>query len=415
MSAPAPVLEIYVVWHPDDDEGANIAQRLFEHFHGTVFSGLIGGGIELYVRSEGWVDAASPPRPIPVSSGAFPDISPAEFVAIVPVVGKGLARACEEVGSVWFDYIGNFCKSEREDSNVGIFPYRIESDAMHGTKVSELLSSYQLIAPEQSNEGDSAEGLMCRDLVQGIAQLLGESSAGRLKVFISHTKRDNPEEAENVGELISLVRSVIGQTRLQSFFDAHDLQPGTDWASELESEAAHSALLAIRTDLFASREWCQREVSISKQAGMPIVILDSLGFAEERGSFLMDHVPRVAARKLDEAWRREDIYRALNLLVDECLKRAVWTHQKRLVAGLLPEPIWWAPHAPEPLTLVGWLSELAADSMQGAGDDRTLHVLHPDPPLGAAERLVLEQIVELRGQALEIDILTPRQLAARGG
>jgi len=44
----------------------------------------------------------------------------------------------------------------------------------------------------------------------------------------------------------------------------------------------------------------------------------------------------------------------------------------------------------------------------------TLRVLHPDPPLGPDERLVLDEIAALRGLP-GLDIMTPRLLAARGG
>ena len=46
-----PVLEIYVVWHTKDAEGQTIADTLLGHFRGTAFSGLIGGAVEVYVRS----------------------------------------------------------------------------------------------------------------------------------------------------------------------------------------------------------------------------------------------------------------------------------------------------------------------------------------------------------------------------
>ncbi len=51
-----PVLEIYAVWHPDDgpEGGREIAREFVNHFHGTLFSGLIGGAVEIYVRSEVW-------------------------------------------------------------------------------------------------------------------------------------------------------------------------------------------------------------------------------------------------------------------------------------------------------------------------------------------------------------------------
>lgn len=411
-----PVLEVYVVWHPEDDGGNLIAEQFLEHFHGTTFSGLIGGGLELYVRSQPWTGGDMAPRPIP-SEGrmTFEGIRPSKYVTIVPLVGTALAQACQIQDSPWYKYLSELVSREQSDEHFGIFPYVMNNGVMNGTQIAHLLGRYQTIAPTAPKEGDSEQSMRCRDLTQGIAQLVEPNTQARLKVFISHTKRSNPDETENVDELIALVRTVIGETRLEGFFDAHDLQPGKDWDHVLRQEAANSALLAIRSDLFPSRDWCQREVSISKRSGMPMVILDSLGSAEERGSFLMDHVPRVAARQVAGRWRRKDIYRTLDLLVDECLKRSIWRHQAELATRQDIQVSWWAPHAPEPLTLIEFLSSFAYKDGRKRRKSKLLRILHPDPPLGFEERNVLTQLVHLAGIADELDIMTPRQLAMRGG
>lgn len=129
----------------------------------------------------------------------------------------------------------------------------------------------------------------------------------------------------------------------------------------------------------------------------------------------MDHVPRVPVRMQDGQWRKQDIYRALNLLVDECLKRVLWNHQQQLSENRPElEITWWAPHAPEPLTLVQWL-ETAKEEGTLPADGSIVRILHPDPPLGADERLVLEQVLSLSHANCKLDIMTPRLLAARGG
>jgi hypothetical protein len=147
---------------------------------------------------------------------------------------------------------------------------------------------------------------------------------------------------------------------------------------------------------------------------MPVVILDALSNGEERGCFLMDHVPRVPVRRNAGGWQEADVRRGLNLLVDECLKRALWHRQKDLATEYPSLSVaWWAPHAPEPTTFAAWIErEKAAGRL---GDSSPIRVLHPDPPLGADERLVLEQIASLSGLGDRIEIMTPRMLAARGG
>jgi hypothetical protein len=300
---------------------------------------------------------------------------------------------------------------EREASpdSLIIFPVQTAPMALDNTVLAGSVGSYQQAAVGvwQSERFDQE---LCRDVAQGIAQLV-DPSHERLTVFISHTKRFDKTEEGAVVRLVDLVREVIAATRLEEFFDASDLQPGEDWAPRLVDEAAHSALLAVRTDLYSSRPWCQREVVTAKQHGMPVVVLDGLQIGEERGSFLMDHVPRVPGRLGPTGWSKEAIWAALNQLVDECLKRALWRAQSEISSAAINLRVdWWAPHAPEPTTFAAWLC--AADL--SVKRDEEILVLHPDPPLGAEEVEVLSQIARLSGLRGPVHFLTPRGLAEHG-
>jgi hypothetical protein len=121
----------------------------------------------------------------------------------------------------------------------------------------------------------------------------------------------------------------------------------------------------------------------------------------------MDHVPRVPVRRGGEGWRDADILAGLNLLVDECLKRTLWRRQGELAA--IPAA-WWAPHAPEPVTLVAWLHEqLRRRELPAEGPIR---IVHPDPPISAVELGELTRLLRVAGLANPLEVLTPRQLAA---
>jgi hypothetical protein len=412
-----PVLELYIVWHPGDSKGPVIAHEFVEHFHGTAFTGLIGGAIEVFVRSEGWRSAEDAPRPIPSAKFPLPNgLEQAQFAAIVPLIGTEMAA---DIGGAvpWRDYITEIVRMQKETpERFGVFPYLMNQGAADNTVLGKLLEPYQRIAASAPDAvGESETTLRWRDLAQGVAQLLSGESDQRLTVFISHTKRNLPGDHEDTAALIAMVREVIANTHLRHFFDANDLQPGSDWDAELRSKAATSALLGIRTDLYPSREWCQREILIAKRRGMPVIIMDAPGLGEERGSFLMDHVPRIPVRMEQNRWNRQDVFRALNLLVDECLKRVLWIHQETLARGGPElEIAWWAPHAPEPLTLVQWIEDARrAGTLPPDGSD--VRILHPDPPLGEDEKVVLQQLLSLSQSHGKLDIMTPRLLAARGG
>jgi hypothetical protein len=412
-----PVLEIYVVWHPGDGVGQSIAAEIIEHFHGTVFTGLIGGAVEVFVRSKGWRSTIDAPRPLPVPGSEPPNgVAQAQFNGIIPILGNELASAVQAEGP-WRAFMANIVQAQqRAPGRVGVFPYRLHPAATNGTILGMLLGGHQTIAanPPQAPH-DTGRDIRCRDLSQALAQFVSGDPKKQLTVFISHTKRSVAAEVGDIRALIDLVRSVIRETRLGEFFDASDLQPGTDWSEVLKNNAATSAFLALRTDLYPTREWCQKEMLIAKRSGLPIVILDGIGFAEERGSFLMDHVPRAPVRVDGEYWRKRDVYRALNLLVDECLKRELWKQQYLLTKDRADLAIsWWAAHAPEPTTFIDWLESAQANGLLPKVDQK-VRILHPDPPLGPDERAVLEQMLSFADRLRGLDVMTPRQLAGRGG
>jgi hypothetical protein len=332
------------------------------------------------------------------------------------VLGTEFAAAIESAEGPWYDFATAITAGRHAaPDRVGIFPLLIDRGAVDGTELGRIFGRFQRIGDTpMGSPAEPVAEVRCRDLAQGIAQLADSTRQMRLTVFISHTLRAGRGEEADVPLLIERVRSLIAHTRLGDFFDANDLQPGGDWNEQLRAGAATGALLAIRTDLYASRAWCQREMLIAKRHGMPVVILDALGQGEERGSFLMDHVPRVPVRHTPAGWQDSDIRRGLNLLVDDCLKRALWRRQGELAAERPDLKVaWWAPHAPEPATLVAWLeAERVAGRLAGS---RSLRILHPDPPLGADELAILQQMAALSGMDGQLDIMTPRLLAARGG
>lgn len=408
------VLEIYVVWHPDDAPGAGVFQTFLAHFQGSAYSGLLSGTIAVFARSTAF--AAGPtPRPIPLPGEAAPaNVAPAQYVAVVPVLGDGLARALRDQGSPWQDYLNRILEtSTRHGDRCLVFPLLLDMTPSAKALVHDRLPTLQSLDTRRSLENDLLDApTMCRSLAQGLAQAIDPSASGRITVFISHTTRPGREE-EGLAALIDLVRRSIADTRLDSFFDAQDLQPGKDWDTALRSQAGTAALLAVRSDLYSSREWCQREMLVAKHAGMPVVVLDALARREDRGSFLMDHVPRIPVRRTASGPDGADVRRALDLLVDKCLERALWLAQRGADAQAgAPDIDWWSSRAPEPVTIVEWLSQRPA-RVPGGRTARSLVVVHPDPPLGAEERKSLEQIVRMSSPHRTLDLLTPRTLAAR--
>ena len=473
FSAPSPaVLDIFVIWHPEDVMGATICDTLFEHYHSDFFSGLAGSAVEVYGRSIPLPGAGESPPPIITTDGVVGDESlanqsqPAPFSSILPVIGENLIQASLKENSPWQKYLNSLLllreSTHNNASHVLILPVLPTNrlDFSNAPIITRLMERQGLIEDHVSQlyepthpHSPAAHGRLTRDLNQAVIQdLLHEpGEPDRFTIFVSHS-RTEISDADNVDIFplgpVAKIQALAAKTRLSTFIDVHDLQAGKDWDEEIRKRARQSALLMVRTDLYSSREWTQWEVLEAKKAGMPVVCLNSLTLGEQRGSFLMDHVPTVAypapprsansrkssteecidGRTSVDRREQEAIVVALNRLVDESLKRSLWRHQdiprdvdRRLgssrevsssnttnIDGFDAAPV----HAPEPLMLTRFLT----DHKKKFPGDTHLWLIHPDPPLLPPEHEIMVDLCELSGyERNHIHLLTPRTFFAAGG
>lgn len=406
MPAP-PILEVYVLWHPDDTAGSSIANWLIEHFHGPAYAGLAGGAVEVYLRSAGWTHPAGPPRPLPFMEPLPADLPAGQITAVIPILGRAMARAVRD-DPRWRDYLDAVFQADDTSATRGrataVLPLQAPGAELSGSALAALASSPQAL-PKSAAE---SRELLSREVAQAIAQRIARVFTNseleqRVTVFVSHTTHP-AGPGDNPVRLLTTIHEVLRSTHLDSFFDAHDIQVTDDWEKTLDTEAASHAMLMVRTDGYASREWTQREVLAAKRHDIPIVSLYAVSGEEHRGSFLMDHVPVVAC---DQLHQQSAVERALNRLVDESLKRALWVVQR---IYLERDGFDWLPvHAPEPVTLAAWLQSNEIDK------EAQMVIMHPDPPLGPKERQVILDLCEIAGLSGTLEILTPRTYATRGG
>ncbi len=417
------VLDIHLVWHPGDAGGEIIAQEIETHFQHHSCTGLQAGTVEVYRRCAAWRSAHSDhlaaPRPVPLPG----EPGAALHTLVVVLVSTALMREVQGSDGLqggWHGDLDRLVTASKATPEA----LKVVAVLVPGTRrptlarLSALLGEDQYLAePDRHALRHHLPGWLgrarCRELAQTLSSWLDPTHTGAgIQVFISHTKQSGDESTAGVGALVRQVRAVLGETRLGSFYDAHSLQPGQGWANALTRHAQRCALLVLRTDLYATREWCHREVTEAKQHGCPVVMLDALSAGESRGSYLLDHVPRLPVRAEHDAqqrlvrWSDDDIERGINRLMDAWLERVLWRLQQQhlLTQDASLKRHRWFDQAPEPLTLAHALRQDPAPAGQA------LHIIHPDPPLSDTEQEPLAHIASLLGHQLHIT--TPRMHAA---
>lgn len=458
------VLDIIVVWHPENSVGASICDALMDHYHSERFSGFAGSAVEVYGHSSPFPGSSGAPAPIimprstdgPAASGGFTDAAP--YTAILPVIDEALIRASCDDDSPWKAYLRSLLElrdSFAEDAGpvlvLPLFPSE-RLDYSNAPLICALMARQGIDIGASGLHSDAPDsvlehpGDLIRDISQAVLQkLFGlPDGAERLTVFISHARSDIPEgegTAQPPVGVLETTKKIIKETHLAEFVDARDIQAGDDWDATIRRKAGSGALLMLRTDHYSSREWTQWEVLSAKRAGIPIVCLNALKNGEERGSFLLDHMPVLPYAPAEADGRgpsEENIRRALNRLIDEALKHALWRHQpipsevarrresRRSAQGLpveaegaIPSPVSnddffdvAPPTPPEPLML----TDILREHKEFFPNDKALWLIHPDPPLLPPEHAVMTDLCALSGYEREqIHLLTPRTYFAAGG
>jgi hypothetical protein len=217
-----------------------------------------------------------------------------------------------------------------------------------------------------------------------------------LRVFLSHAKHDGLDLAREIRAYIA------SHTHMNTFFDAHDIPPGTAWKQVLYEEAGdrQNALLILQTDAYSTREWCRIEVLQAKLGWVPTLLVHALRTSERRAFPYLGNVPTVI---WPSSCHGEEAYEyVLGMLLYEVLRGAYFPRRVKALATLygVSQPLKAIPYPPELLTLVAMHRLLHTDPA-------TIFV-YPDPPLGTEERRLL-------GEAMpHISWITPTLIPSIG-
>jgi hypothetical protein len=196
-----------------------------------------------------------------------------------------------------------------------------------------------------------------------------------LQIFLSHSKHDE------YGELVAhAIRDHLHAGHgLSSFFDVHDIPAGLRFQKVLLQQVKVSAVVAVHTDSYSSREWCRREVIEAKRWNVPLVVANCISDLDERGFPYLGNVPivRMDPRGADR------IGVIVGRLLDEVLKDFLWRCRVELVRASADPSVVFVPRPPELISLAG---------LPAAVDVPEPVIVYPDPPLSAEEERLFEEV-----------------------
>ena len=217
-------------------------------------------------------------------------------------------------------------------------------------------------------------------LAARIARKVESTSAGVLKLFISHAKTDGLAMAKSlIGVLRQLQEADPAGAGFQYFYDAEHIPPGTVWREVLEAQASGSVLIALRTEAYESRYWCRREFLLAESNGMPIVVVD-LRREQYHGSALLPFEVAPSVRVHDG-----------NLI--RVVLHAMGTHLRALrVASVAAAAVKVLPHRPSVYSLTG----------AGRASVGLKQIAHPAPKVPDAYDRAVQPILRSAGGAAKL-------------
>lgn len=357
-------LAAYVIWHPDVVYNKRLAERIYDHYRRSLFVHVGGSsGLDVLFRSEA---AAAHRTPLLVPLDA------AHATSIIILLDDELAADADYV-----QYVRVLIMA----ADTAGFTARVMVVSMTETAQKKLGPDVQTMrwyAWDGLTQDEKEERLltevtylMCRTLRHYIEQHHAQDLGAYLepfRIFFSHSKWDSGNEGEEIAKLIR--DRINARSDLATFFDVVNIPPGTRFAQVLQHYVRNSAIVAIQTDTFASREWCRREILEAKLHDRPMIVAHCVSDGEERGFPYLGNVPLIRM----DAGARHKVGRIICRLLDELLAQLLWQCR---IAGFSDAKVRFVSRQPELLALVGRGTSTV--------------VVHPDPPLGSEEIALFQE------------------------
>jgi hypothetical protein len=379
-------LSLYVVWHPKFIEGKTIANNLYSIFCRDVEQPLSRGlGIPVYYRS-----VSFDTTPIPIYTRN------ANRNAIILLVDQHFM-----IDDNFRAYTEGLTKLL--DDNTRIYPVSLCDQATGigcGLDSLQFIRAYKGVLSEKEYFDFSMKKIKtellhdCARLLMNFQPIWFDAKSNKIPspvtLFLSHAKKDGEETT------IRFKAFVDADLKLDVFFDTLDIADGYEFEKQIEANIKSSALVVFHTDEYSAREWCRIEVLVAKRNKCSIVVVHDIKNGEKRAFPYLGNTPTITLQENEI----ESFYEIINLTLYQVLNDLF---QLELLESFHKEfPLDGTEYISitTPPELFNYIDIFKAKE----NSKNNFVILYPEPPLGAEELRILNEIDN------EIKFITPIHL-----
>ncbi|MEX2492192.1 MAG: TIR domain-containing protein [Nitrospirales bacterium] len=211
----------------------------------------------------------------------------------------------------------NYIQGLPQSSSVHIVPIAIDSEGYgHGGALEGLNCIRTNDWPVENRDLHAVLALAHEIYRFGCKSLPPEDKGikSSITIFLSYSKVGDTGKPHS-----EKIKHFIDNTNMNRFFDANEISPGYHFDQEIEKHIQDSTLLAIESDAYSSRYWCQREILIAKKLNRPVVVVNCLDDYVDRIFPASSNVPCVHISSTVPICEK-DILRILSIAIIETIR-----------------------------------------------------------------------------------------------
>ena len=213
----------------------------------------------------------------------------------------------------WSDYVEGLINS----TELSIVPIALDRNGLRHKGALDRLNCIRAYDWPNDNKDLHAIVVLAHEIYRYGCLSINPSDTGTsssITIFLSHAK------AGDTGRLHSEeIKKFIDNTNMNRFFDSTEISPGFPFDQEIAKSLQKSTLIAIESDAYSSRYWCQREILSAKQHNRPIIVVNCLNDYEDRIFPAASNVPCVHIPS-DSPISQRDILRILSSAILETVR-----------------------------------------------------------------------------------------------